>query len=379
MKKLFILFTKKQNPKLFINTTILTLVILVGFHLATWHFFTKSLLSPPFSYYAGDLARLSYQPLSMQLRQKNILGLNKQHYEMSNWKGQKAEIITIGDSFSNGKAEGLNPFYQDYITSEYNLSVLNIKPIHADPKYFTIILSLLKNGLLERMQTKVIFIESIERYAVKRLIRKPNFTHSMSRSNFLLKYSKVPKILQKKEGITFINNGNYKFIRNSFLYSLSKKPYKSSAIYSAELNTSLFTVTADKTLLFYHEDIDNLKNSTPNNLHQSNEHLNQLARMLAKHGITLAFMPAVDKYNLYYPYIKHNNLPESQFFELLRPLKKEYYFIDTKKILDNFLPYEKDIFYADDTHWNYTASKHIIEDSSFKTLISNIFTNRKNN
>mgnify|MGYP000467482794 CR=1 FL=1 len=53
----------------------------------------------------------------------------------------------------------------------------------------------------------------------------------------------------------------------------------------------------------------------------------------------------------------------------LRNVNKNYYLIDTKKILEEeLLKNEVDIFYADDTHWSYKASNILINNESFKKI-----------
>ena len=79
-------------------------------------------------------------------------------------------------------------------------------------------------------------------------------------------------------------------------------------------------------------------------------------------------MPAVNKYSLYSSFIANNPFPNSKFFEYLRPLSKAYYFIDTKSILTPLLPEVKDLYYADDTHWNYTAAEEVIQQTPFHAL-----------
>ena len=82
-------------------------------------------------------------------------------------------------------------------------------------------------------------------------------------------------------------------------------------------------------------------------------------------------MPAVDKYNLYSPYITSNNYAKSMFFEYLDTLPKDYIFINSKKILSEQLEKgEKDIFYVDDTHWSYKASNILINHESFKNIFN---------
>ena len=50
-------------------------------------------------------------------------------------------------------------------------------------------------------------------------------------------------------------------------------------------------------------------------------------------------------------------------------LQKDYIFINSKKILSEYLEKdEKDIFYVDDTHWSYKASNILINNESFKKI-----------
>lgn len=71
-------------------------------------------------------------------------------------------------------------------------------------------------------------------------------------------------------------------------------------------------------------------------------------------------MPAVDKYDLYYDYIQNNTHLKNPFFDLIRPLKKDYYFVDTKNILSTLLQKDiKDVYWIDDTHWSHIASQAI--------------------
>jgi hypothetical protein len=78
-------------------------------------------------------------------------------------------------------------------------------------------------------------------------------------------------------------------------------------------------------------------------------------------------MPPADKYTIYSEYIANNPYPPSTFFELLRPLPKKYIFVDTKAVLSQAVKNgEKDIYYSDDTHWSWKASKLIAESMRFK-------------
>ena len=143
----------------------------------------------------------------------------------------------------------------------------------------------------------------------------------------------------------------------------------------------MFTVkNSDKLLSIKYKRIVN-----ENDVKVINDNLNNLSDRLKTKGITLVYMPIVDKLNLYGKFLIDKSyskssffeylrvLPEryiyskSSFFEYLRVLPKRYIFIDTKAILlEELEKGEKDIFYADDTHWSWKASKKIFETVLFQ-------------
>jgi hypothetical protein len=99
-----------------------------------------------------------------------------------------------------------------------------------------------------------------------------------------------------------------------------------------------------------------------------NDNFNTLQALLEKKGIKLYFMPAADKSNVYADYIVSKEYPKSHFFERLRELPKAYGFIDTKKVLKKMVDEGvKDVYYKDDTHWSYKASKAIFSEYLHKT------------
>ena len=122
-------------------------------------------------------------------------------------------------------------------------------------------------------------------------------------------------------------------------------------------------------LLAYGEDLTAADNLTNNEMQKLNENFNILAEKLNKLNIQLIFMPVVDKYDLYSDFIVDNPYPQNQFFDLLRPMKKNYSFIDTKAILQQLLKNNvQDVFHPDDTHWSYKASEAITQDEVFYKL-----------
>ena len=172
--------------------------------------------------------------------------------------------------------------------------------------------------------------------------------------------------LLKKEYKNTISNPSFltHLNLNALLYNLFYK-YDDNAFYSkvykAKLSKCFFNTRICDELLFYYEDLKNINHSNSDSIKKLNDNLNKLQLILDENNIKLLFMPVVDKYNLYSEYLIENNYDKSNFFENLRLHEKKYYFIDTKKILKMLLEKEeKDIYYADDTHWSFLASQQII-------------------
>ena len=365
----FQLFIKPISPKKNVIAIFSMLSILFIFHTTVWFLFTKNILDIPSNLKIGDLARLSYQIQSIQLRDNSITNLDFKHLESKNYKHGTIDILTIGDSFSNGGAGGINPYYQDYIATIYQKKVLNISPSKMDKNYIETIMSLYNNGYLEKIKPKLIILGSVERAVIKRFTKEINWNYKISEEQSLKNFNHSVFNVHKQENISVINNGNYDFILNPILYQLANKPIQRSGVYRANLKCKLFSAKADKKLLFHKEEVENIPYTTNQNILILNNNLNKLASLLQKKNIKLAFMPAVDKYNLYSPYILNNKFPKSKFFELIRPLNKIYYFIDTKAILAPLLPKTKDLYYADDTHWNYIAAEEIIKYTPFNIIL----------
>ena len=373
------------------------LLIIILFHPIVYYFYVSKVF-PRDNSVVGDLSRMTYSVDLIDKRFEKI-SLEKLHIKQNEYEGQNIDFITIGDSFSEGAGGGFNPYYQDYIATEYHKNVLNIKMFKENKNYIETIYSLLNSEQLENKGVKYILIESVQRRSLERFAVNNINTKISSATEFsdnIISNTKdninqkqkiilnnniiadswldIIKLLFSKSStneISVINNLN----QNALLYNLrfTIKGYgkMTSHVYREELTKDFFSTKVSKDLLFYHEDLKYLKLETKENIELLNDNFNKLAYELDKKGIKLIFMPAVDKYNLYRPYIISNIYPESIFFEYLETLPKDYIFINTKRILSKELEKgEKDIFYVDDTHWSYKASEAIIKNSEFKKIFN---------
>jgi len=357
-----IYFNGSLSFRTYLSITFGIIFSFILYHACIWFVFTSKILSPA-PYYIGDLGRMSYQMGSLQPRIETI-DLPKKHLDRDTWHNQPIDIITIGDSFSNGMGSGKNPYYQDYLENDVNLRVLNIQNLDESLTYLQSIEILYQSGWLKRVHPKAIIIETVASGAFRRVVAHTSplpLTHPEER----LFHKGWPRSFPIP---LFINTANYTMPFYSLMYPLNN--HIGGKVYRFDLNESLFTASHDKTLLAYHEDIDHISDFSDERIEQINTSLNQLAHKLQTLGIVLYYMPAVDKYDLYYNYIgDKNKYPPNRLFDKLRRTKKSYIFIDTKALFrKELLHHVKDLYYADDTHWSYKASEAIAKSTYFKQL-----------
>jgi hypothetical protein len=282
---------------------------------------------------------------------------------MDEYKGQKVDVITIGDSFSNGGGGGKNRYYQDYLASLNGLTVLNIHP-YKERDSITTASVLCNDGTIDRLKPKVVLIESSQKFCIEDFARQIDFNLNVLGGKQDLYGHK--DAVNRQPTVRFINNGNFKFLLYKLLYHFSDHAFVGK-VCIRELTTCLFSVKNGNKLLFLREDVKRISGVDNGSIRLMNRNLNTLAEKLDPKGIKLYFMPCVDKYTLYCDYIRKNPYPKSTFFEELRKLPKRYNLIDTKAILvEELKKGEKDIFYADDTHWSWKASEKIFEGISFR-------------
>lgn len=343
--------------KKFTYYLVFTLTIFAIFNFAIWQLYTKKILTREDNLATGDLSRMGYIT-GLTHERENSINLPIRHITQPDSTIQN-DLITIGDSFSQGNGWGKNRYYQDYISSILNWNILNLPEYPRTRNYIETILALSNSGFLDKYKTKYILIESTQRAITERFTKIEDYEIKIPLSKIENFYTTSTNGDFGLPSVSPINNGNFKFVLYNLLYRFSDRAYFSN-VHKAKLNQELFSIGSGKELLYYHSDITSIKSNTQASLEEVNNHLNRLAVFLKEKNIELIFMPAVSKYDLYSDFIVNNKYPKDPFFEILRTLKKEYIFIDTKAILLGELHNgTKDVFYCDDTHWSYKASEAI--------------------
>jgi hypothetical protein len=341
------------------------LVIFVGINALIWFGWTREITDPHRN--SGDLLRIGYI-LGYESPHQNIDDLPRRHIRANEYKKQPVDMVTVGDSYSIGGGGGRNSHYQDYIASLQGLTVLNapVAGNFGNTGGYAPVLALsrlINSGYLDIIKPKYVLLESGERYAIQRLTSEFTLQETATIEEIDGSIGK-PHVDEKQTknalfDFHFINDGNWKFIGNNLQYLFSDKAVGSKVIIS-KLNRRFFSSDRGDQLIFHKEDAKHTKYSTPAGVAEANQNLNRLAAVLKAKGITLVFMPIVNKLNLYEPYLRKQRYPRSIFFEELRKLPKEYLLIDTKEILSRALEKgELDIYHQGDSHWTWKASEAI--------------------
>src|SRR6185369_3109861 len=139
-------------------------------HVLVWKGFTEKIFSASYGD-GGDLARLGYLP-SFKLPRKNLDDLPRRHLSLRDYTGQAVDILTVGDSFSNGGGGGKNRYYQDYIASINRMSVLNVglyKRQGAELPFYDpvrTLLLLINSGELDRIKPRTVLVSVSVKQAV---------------------------------------------------------------------------------------------------------------------------------------------------------------------------------------------------------------------
>ncbi len=358
---------KSISFKHFTFLTLSLIVIFIAYHMFIWKTYSSNIFGRTDNMYIGDLGRMSYQVDSLYPRKLQYT-LKKRILNTHAYNNEPIDILTIGDSFSNGVMGGKNPYYQDYIATKYNLNILNIMNItNGKHKLFSTIISLYNNGWLEKHKPKLIIIESAQRGVYERFSKNFDFNQSqISIKNLIIPTKQKDSYIPRLE---FINTANYKIPFYLIKYKFNRRAQKD--VVKLDLSEKLFsTKNYSSTLLFHYSDVLNIKNNQ-SLINKMNDNFNQLAAVLSTLNIKLLFLVAPDKYDVYSSYIIDNPYQKNDFFKLINPLEKQYYFIDTKAILVHELKKGvKDLYYSDDTHWSYHASEAISDSPIFQKLWS---------
>ncbi len=305
----------------------------------------------------GDLNRIGKVSVDHDYRKvfSSIMASGRLYTELSQLRGSgdvTVDVLAVGDSFSQQGAGG----YQNFLTSEHGLSVLNIDSANYHLDNPLQVVSTISNAsFVSSIRPRVIVLESIERRFSLRAARLDR-NESLDLAGFKARYGRPEPIDESEPPLDL---GLFPDMTKYFLFGVFRRLSPNaffSQVYDVRLRKELFTTRPDR-LLFFHEDVDNAHFGAEGYVAVLNDELNRIGKRLAALGITLVVLPSPDKYDMYRSFIVDGGLPENRFFDSMRVLEKNYQYVDTKSLLEPYLEGGiKDLYYADDTHWSPLAS-----------------------
>lgn len=329
----------------FIFHTVWFLSPILALHLFTYTYYVTD---------QADLLKLGYI-IDLYPHYHELFNREYQHKilyrEVSEQPQQKDfTVLTIGDSFSELDGCG----YKNYLAQNKGISVLHINRSISDNQIQTLY-SLLNGDLFDRYHFQFVILENIERHITENIEGfDPNRTLTYSEMMEMNKDRKTSPAV----AYPFLSDRVLKFPYYAVQYFVHPTFFFNEKVYKTALSKPVFSV-GSTTLLFYHKDFTCLqRNNNIENVQALNKVLNDLNERLKQKGIQLIFLPAPDKYDLYYDYIIDQSLfARPLFFEHFDKMDKQYICIDSKKILSEAVKKRKDIYYYDDTHWSPWAAQ----------------------
>ena len=350
--------------KRFVLILVSCLYIFFLANVALWQSWVRDVFLTPDGH--GSMARLS----GIRFSKPEITRFNyeEKHTEFADYALQNVQqsfdAITIGNSFSNGVGGN---YYQDYLVDRYHWSILNVRIVDPFGTAVQTLYALDDLGYLDEIRPKIVIIEMLSA-GVTGFGNISRSAPAMSRQGFI--EAQGPTAVQKKiqqdisgEKIApaVMVMANWRFLAHR-AYAWTHPGHKpSESICALQLTRPCFSNPGMENLLVYPEVRGNRKFSDAS-IEAGNKGLNALADYLKQKGISLVFLPMVDKYDLYYPYIKDkDNLQEENIFAQLMKYPRDYVLIDTKTLLRRALEKEqiKDLYWADDDHYSWKAQQII--------------------
>jgi len=268
------------------------------------------------------------------------------------------DVLTIGDSFS----EQTNISYQNYL-ADNNSRILHMdRFLHENP--IETLHSILNGNLLNTIKVDYIILESVQRDIIRRVI--PLDTTKTITANSLQKliekYNSKKQLTEESSEAPFYSSTIFKLPLYHIYYQFDDNAFYSKT-YQVKTKTNLFSVNNNK-LLFLADDVKSTEEfNTKEVIHILNNELNKLSKKCKDKGIQLIVLACPDKFDAYYDQIIDNSrYVKPMFFNFLDKEKKDYLYVDSKKIITNSIKAKKDIYFYDDTHWSPIASKLIADE-----------------
>jgi hypothetical protein len=345
------------------------LVLFILFNFITYKVIVEEFVSNK-DYFTGDIARLDYVKGFETYRPKYESTLPNKHIEaykipglIKEMKSIEVDVITIGDSFFHGGGYGKNPYFQDYLVGDSKLTVLDIPKLRPYNNFETVV-GLIDNGFFNKVKPKYLIIGGLWTGFKEEFSSKLRSDIDIDIGEYF-NYIENKQYVQKFPEYGFINTGNVMFfLKNLDRYLNLDLVHKNS--FQVELDRSLFSLDHNK-LLYYYKSKNDFNFSPEERLNlvkKMNSNFEILSQKMGNLGVKLIVLPIPSKLTLYNKFIQDEDekFEEHNFIEtfIQSNVTKMYAVLNTRVILDDMLKSNiKDVWYGDDTHWSFRASKKV--------------------
>ena len=149
---------------------------------------------------------------------------------------------------------------------------------------------------------------------------------------------------------------------------------KNPSLFWLPLTDSLFSCHGkEKELLFHTGDLYEIEESVTQTAISKLDSLFQFAQ---ERDITLFYVVAADKYDVYQEFVEGNVYPSKSILDAFTGFERNPYFVNTKDILlKKARQGVTDLYYADDTHWSPIGAKIVAEEIARRIDSLGIFKN----
>jgi len=304
---------------------------------------------------SGDLGHLGKIPFGKAYSEKMEQNYLKEKKVLDYKQEDTAtrRLMTIGDSFTPTSANS----YANYLAHYLNEPIINLPKKGSPPQTA---LYLLKNGYFHDKKTRVVIVESIERYFMHNIIHL-DFDDSMSVEDF---FDLNVKPSDKSTKAKTPKKNYLKELSSWYRLSLGYD----NPVFKANLSDSFFSIKSNK-LYFYKEDVLLPTAISDSDIEIAKNNLRKLDSLFRLNNIHLIYMVASDKYDLYQEYIVNNPYPTVNLLEKFKEFEKESYFLNTQTILKPMLKNRtKDVYSVNDTHWSYIATEEVAKELYRKVI-----------
>ena len=330
------------------------LPLLALFHFIMWLEFTRALLRPE----TGDLKRMGYL-VSFEDRKAELKKLEPQSgYTLlalgRDFQAQQAPTMLFGDSFGPSIAKAYSiktktPVGLGGVNWEQGNGVSQIKAWLAEDWFR-------RNGV------HTIIVERVEYAWLDTFADEGDSRLNIPWENELA--GEEPAMYRKAPAWTFANNGNFKVLFCNLAYLVSPTALKMTETCVVRLKEKFFNCSYGNCLLFYRGDLHGAL-ASPNDprLEPALKHLQELADLCHRQGLSFyLIVPPVKSY-LYYDWVDRPFYPNSQLLETLQNRATGSGYVDLKQRFHHELEAGyQDLYLPDDSHWTYPAAEMATEE-----------------